>query len=104
MSSKSSYKNIMKSTAIFGGVQVLQILTTIIRGKFVALFLGATGIGINALINSAITLVIQFSSLGINFSAVRDLSQFNALEDKSKLELAILIFKRWVYFCVLLGA
>jgi len=101
---KNSYKDIVKSTAMFGGVQVVQILSTILRGKFVALILGTTGIGINALINSAITLVTQFASLGINFSAVRDISQANTIGDSQKLGATVFVFKRWMYSCAFMGA
>ncbi len=40
---QSSYRQIMKATSIFGGVQVFQIIIQIIRSKFVALYLGPMG-------------------------------------------------------------
>ncbi|MFK1880757.1 hypothetical protein ACIXEK_02480 [Bacteroides fragilis] len=43
---ESGYRTILKGTAIFGGVQVFNIVINLIRGKLVALFLGPEGMGI----------------------------------------------------------
>ncbi len=59
---KDSYKQIVKATSIFGGVQVIQILITIIRTKFVAILLGPAGMGINGLLGSTLNLVTGFTS------------------------------------------
>ena len=50
---KNSYRSILKGTSIFGGVQIFQIAVNLIRGKFVAMFLGPTGMGISSLFNSS---------------------------------------------------
>jgi len=104
MQSKESYKQIIKSTSLFGGVQVIQILATLIRGKLVAIFLGTAGVGINTLYNSVVAIIVQLSSLGLNFSAVRDISQASEIHDNRIQARIITIFKRWMYFCCILGA
>ena len=43
--SENGYRSILKGTSIFGGVQIFQILINLIRGKFVAMFLGPAGMG-----------------------------------------------------------
>lgn len=70
----SSYKDILKGTSYFGGVQVLNIIVTLIRGKFVAVILGPEGMGINSLFNSASNTIQRFSSLGANQSSIREIS------------------------------
>ena len=37
---ENSYRNILKRISTFGGVQLFNILVTLVRGKFVAMFLG----------------------------------------------------------------
>jgi len=81
-SERSSYRQIFKATSIFGGVQVFNILTGIIRVKFVAVLLGAKGVGIIGLLNSPLQLIITITGLGIAFSAVRDISAANGTGDK----------------------
>ena len=43
---KEGYKTAFKATALFGGVQVVIILIQILKAKVVALWLGASGLGI----------------------------------------------------------
>ena len=52
-----SYKSIFKSTSLFGGVQVYNILLSIIKTKFIAVLLGTTGMGIMGLYQSTICLI-----------------------------------------------
>ena len=46
---ENSYSTIMKRLSAFGGVQLFNILVTLVRGKFVAMFLGPEGMGISSL-------------------------------------------------------
>ena len=100
---KSSYRSIIKGTAIFGGAQVFQILITIMRGKIVAILLGPTGSGITALFSSTTNIITQFSGLGLNFSAVRDISQANESGDITRISRVVKVFRSWVWFTGLLG-
>lgn len=43
---ENSYSTILKRISAFGGVQAFNILVTLVRGKFVALFLGPEGMGL----------------------------------------------------------
>lgn len=99
----SSYKSIVKSTAVFGGSQVVQMLITILRSKLIAVFLGSHGMGINAIFQSTIAVISSFSSLGIFQSAVRDISQAHQSGDNRKLSKIIVVFKRVVWFTACLG-
>ncbi|MCH5239694.1 MAG: O-antigen translocase [Muribaculaceae bacterium] len=80
----NSYRNIIKSSSFFGGVQIFNIIITLIRGKFVAIILGPDGMGISALFNSASNTIQRFSSLGLNQSIIRQVAEESA--DRSKLE------------------
>ena len=50
--SKQQYQQAYKATSIFGGVQVFNILIGLIRSKFLALWLGTEGYGLNGLLNA----------------------------------------------------
>lgn len=91
---KSSYKNTVKSTAVFGGAQLVQMIITIIRAKTIAVLLGSHGMGINAIFQSSVAIISSFSSFGIFQSAVRDISQVYEGRDEHKLSKTATIFQR----------
>ena len=91
------YKSIFKATSIFGGVQVFNILITLIRGKAIALLLGTAGMGLNGLFLSSINLIRNLSSLGISESAVRDIAKANAAGDSEQIGRTFSVFKRWIW-------
>lgn len=100
---KQSYRHIFKATGLFGGVQVIQILTILVRGKFIALLLGPTGMGMSSLYLSSTTMISNITGLGLNFSAVRDISLAAETNEKSKMSRTTKVFRRWIWFGGLLG-
>ncbi|MBP5713212.1 MAG: hypothetical protein J6X07_00765, partial [Prevotella sp.] len=74
---KKDYSHILKYTSLFGGVQGLMILIGLVRNKFMALFLGAGGMGFNALLMSMQNFASQCTGLGISFGAVPRLSELH---------------------------
>ncbi len=74
MASENSYKNILKGTSMFGGVQVFQILINWVRGKCVAILLGPDGMGMASLFTSSSNTIQKFASLGLNLSIVREMA------------------------------
>jgi len=101
---KNSYKESLKATSLFGGVQVYNILIGIIRSKFVAVLLGPVGMGINGLLISATDLIMSLTNLGLGTSAVRDIAEANATKDAGKIALVIRVFRWLVWLTGLLGA
>lgn len=79
--SKTSYHQIVKTTSLFGGVQFLTIIIAIIRTKFIAVFIGPAGMGIIALLNSAIGIISGFSGLGLETSGIKHISAVYKNED-----------------------
>lgn len=80
-SKTSSYGNIFKTTFLFGFVQIFNIIVKVGLNKVVAMLLGAEGMGIIGIYNSAIQMIRTGASLGVNQSAVRDISEANACND-----------------------
>lgn len=72
--SENSYRNILKGTSLFGGVKIFQILINLIRGKFVAMFLGPDGMGIAALFTTSSNTISNLSSLGLNLAFVKEVA------------------------------
>lgn len=70
----------MKGTAIFGGVQVFNILIGLAKSKVAAVFLGTDGVGIFGLFTSVLELIRNITGLGLNISGVREISYHAANE------------------------
>ena len=72
--STEDVKSGLKTTSLFGGVQVIGIIVSVIRNKFVALLIGPAGVGIVELYNSTIKLIKSFTDFSIQISAVREVT------------------------------
>ena len=93
----------MKAMGLFGGVQVAGILCSIIRTKFVALWIGPVGIGLFGLFNNALEMISTGTNLGIRSSSVRDISQ--AMDgDKSLVARMVTVVRKWSMWLGLAGA
>ena len=101
---KSSYRQIMKATSIFGGVQVFNIVTTVIRSKAIAILLGPTGMGITALFTSTTGLISSLTTFGLGTSAVKDISEANESGNLNRIATVAAVFRYLVWFTGLLGA
>lgn len=93
----------MSSTAIFGGAQVVNILVNIVRGKLVSMILHTVGMGVQSLYVSAANTVQQFAILGLNISAVRNISQANDGNDERALAFTVRLVRSMMFISALLG-
>tara|TARA_R100000935_G_scaffold9585_5_gene19435 strand:+ start:3813 stop:5297 length:1485 start_codon:yes stop_codon:yes gene_type:complete len=101
---QSSYRQIMKATSLFGGVQVFNIIVNIVRTKFVAILLGPVGIGISGLLTSTISLISSLTNFGLGTSAVRNISSAFASGDETRVAQLVVVVKRLVWITGALGA
>ena len=100
---EESYKNIFKTTFLFGFVQVFNILIKVITNKIVAVLLGAEGMGIVGIYNNTLEFIKSGTSLGISQSAVRDISEANAKDDDKRFSSTISVTNRVIIITGLLG-
>ncbi len=100
---KDSYKQIFKATSIFGGIQVFNILISIIKSKIVALLLGPAGLGVISIFNSTSALLASFTNLGINVSAVKYIATASQHEDPTVLAKMIAIIKKLIWLTGIIG-
>lgn len=101
---KSSYRQIVKATSLFGGVQFFQIIISVIRSKFVAILLGPSGMGIVGLLTSTTGLITGLTNFGLGTSAVKNISEATATNDNERISSVILVMRRLVWVTGLLGA
>lgn len=99
----ATYRSIFKATSLFGGVQVYQILIGILRSKFIAMILGPSGMGIAGLYTSATAMIKSLSSMGLQSSAVRDVSEANGTGDQNRINITITALRKLVWITGLLG-
>ena len=98
MDENSSYKNIFKTTFLFGFVQVFNIIVKVILNKVVAVLLGAEGLGIIGIYNNVSKMIATGAGLGINQSAVRDISEANAERNSEKFSRTISLVNKVIIF------
>jgi O-antigen/teichoic acid export membrane protein len=100
---QTSYRQIMKATSIFGGVQVFQIIIQVIRSKFIAVLLGPAGMGIVGLLTSTTGLISSLTNFGLGTSAVKDVAAANASGNDIRIATIVTVLRRWVWITGLLG-
>lgn len=94
--SKSSYQKILKSTSVFGGVQLFNIIVSLAKSKFISVWIGPTGVGIIGLFNTAISLISGFTNVGIETSGVKAISTSAKEPDLLTREFSVLKRLAWI--------
>lgn len=72
--SSSLTRIVIAAMGIFGGLQFLTILCSVIRVKLTALWVGPAGVGLVTVLFAALTMVSNFTQLGLRTTAVRHIS------------------------------
>jgi len=103
MSDEKAYKNIFRTTFLFGFVQVFNILVKVVLNKLIAIILGAHGMGIIGLFESSINLLKTGASLGISQSAVRDVAEANGKNDFNRFSRTISLTNRLLRMTSIFG-
>jgi len=100
---QSSYRQIMKATSIFGGVQIFNVVIAVIRSKVIAVLLGPAGMGIAGLLTSTTNLVGSLTNMGLKASAVRNIAAATSSDDPKKVGTVVSVFRRLVWLTGILG-
>jgi O-antigen/teichoic acid export membrane protein len=101
--SQKSYREIFKATSIFGTVQVFNIIGSLIRSKFAAIFIGPIGVGILGVLNSTIGLITGISKIGLDTSSVKEIAYANKSNNKLEVEETIYTLRRLLWITGILG-
>ncbi|HWQ96417.1 MAG TPA: O-antigen translocase [Candidatus Methylomirabilis sp.] len=101
---KHTYGQILKSSAVFGGSSVLNILIRIVRTKAMALLLGPGGFGLMSLYGSIADLSQNIAGMGINSSGVRQIAEAAGSGKAERIAQTVAVLRRTSFFLGLLGA
>ena len=101
--SKKSYREIILSTSLFGGVQFFNILIQLIKTKVIAVLLGTEGMGVMGLLNSSLGFMVGSTNFGIGQSAVKDVAIANSSGDIKRRNTVISVLRRILWITGLFG-
>lgn len=100
---RSSYLQILKTTSLFGSVHFLNIIISIIRTKFIALYIGPAGMGMVTLLNTTTNIISGITGMGIDTSAVKYISENYKNEDLKSVSTIATIVKKLALYTGVLG-
>jgi O-antigen/teichoic acid export membrane protein len=103
LDTKSSYRQVVKSFSLFGGVQFFDIIIGLVRSKVLAELLGTVGVGLNNLMQQPLNLIGMATGLGINFAGVRNIAAVQGENDEKKISRAMVTVKRWAWLTGIAG-
>jgi O-antigen/teichoic acid export membrane protein len=101
---QASYRQILKSTSIFGGVQFINIAVSLVRSKFLAVLLGPSGVGLIGLYSSATQIVTGFIDLGMSVSGVKSVSEAATGGDDFEIRKTVTVVRKIAWLSGTLGA
>ena len=100
---KGAYGQVLKYTGIFGGVQGLNVIVSLVRNKLAAILLGPAGMGLVSLFNATVAFISQATGFGISMSAVRHISELTESSDEAQRAYYIKVVRAWSLLAALLG-
>jgi len=103
-SSRSSYGQIMRASALLGGATSIGILLRIVRTKLFAIWLGPTGIGLIGVFDSLVTMATTVATLGTGASGVRQIAEASSTGDSKRIARSSLALRRITFVLALIGA
>ncbi|SMC43603.1 polysaccharide transporter, PST family [Desulfocicer vacuolatum DSM 3385] len=104
MTNQKSYSQILKSSSMVGGSQLIRMMIGVVSTKFAAILIGPSGVGLIGAYQSIIQLGIQLAGLGINQSGVRDVAVSSGSEDEEAVARTVSILRRMCWLTGLVGA
>lgn len=104
MSEKKDNSQILKSSSIMGGSQVINVLIGMVRVKLVAVLLGPIGIGLLGIFRSIQEVAVTISGLGVNSSGVRDVAEAAGTCDEQRIARVALTLRRVCWISGSMGA
>jgi PST family polysaccharide transporter len=101
---KSTYGQILESSALIGGSQMLNIAIGIVRTKAMALLLGPAGFGLMGLYGSIVDLAQSIAGMGVNSSGVRQIAESVGTGDTERIARTVVVLRKTSTLLGVLGA
>ncbi|GGK25594.1 O-antigen translocase [Yeosuana aromativorans] len=92
------------ATTLFGGVQFFNTLISVIKTKVITVLIGVDGFGILGLFTSTIRLIIDCTKIGLDTSAVKEISEFNSKEDKTDVLQFVVVLNKVIWITGIIGS
>ncbi len=99
----NGYERAIKYMGVFGGTQSFAILLGIVKTKFAAKLLGASGLGMIAMYNRTLQMLSDFTNLSLSFSAVRQIAEAHEEGDQETLLHWIKVLRSWAFLTAVAG-
>ncbi len=100
----SSYRDILKSSAMIGGSSAINVCIGIVRTKAMAVLLGPAGYGIMGAYVLIVELSRSVAQMGLNASGVRQIADAVASTDTDRIARTVAVLRRISLVCGVLGA
>ena len=101
---RHTYGQILKSSALIGGSQVINIAIRIVRTKAMAVLLGPAGVGLMGVYESIANLAQSIAGMGINSSGVRQIAEAVGTGDTDRIARTVAVLRRTSILLGILGA
>jgi PST family polysaccharide transporter len=100
----SSYRQILKASALMGGASLVNVGAGIVRTKVMAVLLGPAGFGLMGAYVAIVELAKTISQLGFAPSGVRQIASSSAIGEMQQAAVTSAVLRRLAWLCGLLGA
>ncbi len=101
---KSSYRQILKSSALIGGSSVLVLGIGLLRTKAIAVLLGPMGVGLFGLYTAIVDLAVSLTGVGVNSSGVRQVAEAVGSGDSERVARTAAVLRRTSLWLGVIGA
>lgn len=101
---RNTLDHVLKYTGVFGGVQGLNILMSVVRTKLTSYLLGPIGFALMGVYTNISEFVTSTSNLGVPFASVRSLSEVFETGDEAAVRHLVRVIRTWCCWIALLAA
>ena len=101
--SDTSYDHVLKYTGIFGGVQGLKMLVSVVRVKLTAYILGGWGMGLISAYSAVSEFLNKASNMGIPLNATRQTSELFEKGTEEQISHKVMVIRTWVLWSAILS-
>lgn len=102
--SKSSYRQILKSSALIGSSSLVSAALGIVRAKAMALLVGPAGVGLMGALTAVFDLARCVAEVGINNSGVRQIAEAAGSADQQRVARTAFVLRRTALALGVIGA
>ena len=100
----NTYGQILKSSALIGGSQVVNVAIRIVRTKALAVLLGPAGVGLMGVYESIAIFAQSIAGMGINSSGVRQIAEAVGTGETDRIARTVAVLRRTSIVLGILGA